>query len=149
MRLTAKQLKEADTCILREIKGLGGRLYKRFVASIAVCIKGNETRMGKGKGGFDHWAVRVPTGKVLFEIAGGPDLHEKVVRETFRKASDKLPGVYEIIKRGAAPRVGLKSIGKIQPKKNVVAEKREKNPSKEMMNEIKANTDEYRLYRGR
>lgn len=125
---------------------VGGQLWKRLVTSIAVCEKGNETRMGKGKGAFDHWAVRVPTGKVLFEIAG-EDLHEKVARDVFRKAGDKLPGVYEIIKKGEAPRVGLKAIAKVPAKKNVVAQMA-KNPSKEALNELKAKSEQYRVYRG-
>lgn len=146
VRLTAKQLQEADNAIMRVIRSVGGQLWKRLVTSIAVCEKGNETRMGKGKGAFDHWAVRVPTGKVLFEIAG-EDLHEKVARDVFRKAGDKLPGVYEIIKKGEAPRVGLKAIAKVPAKKNVVAQMA-KNPSKEALNELKAKSEQYRVYRG-
>ena len=35
------------------------------------CPQGNETRMGKGKGPFEFWAARAPTGRVLFEIESG------------------------------------------------------------------------------
>lgn len=148
VRLAAKQLQAADNAIMRVIRGTGGVLYKRFVTDVAVCVKGNETRMGKGKGAFDHWAVRVPTGKVLFEVKQSDDLHEKVIRDVLRIASDKLPGVYEVVKRGAAPRVGLKTMGRRELKSNVV-EEMIKNPDRELKNTLKSKEEMYRLFRGR
>jgi hypothetical protein len=47
--------------------------------------------MGKGKGSFDHWAARVAVNQVLFEVKGM--LHEQVVRDAFRLAGNKLPGM--------------------------------------------------------
>jgi ribosomal protein L16/L10AE len=46
--------------------------------------------MGKGKGGFDHWAARVAVNQIVLEIRGV--LHEQVVRDAFRLAGNKLPG---------------------------------------------------------
>lgn len=46
--------------------------------------------MGKGKGSFDHWASRIAVSKIIFELKG--DLHEKVVRDAFRLAGNKMPG---------------------------------------------------------
>jgi ribosomal protein L16/L10AE len=46
--------------------------------------------MGKGKGSFDHWAARVAVNQILFEIRGA--VHEKVIRDAFRLAGNKLPG---------------------------------------------------------
>lgn len=46
--------------------------------------------MGKGKGGFHHWAARVPIGRVVFEIGGGG-----------------IAGKWEIITRGTPARIGL------------------------------------------
>lgn len=48
-------------------------------------------RMGKGKGAFDHWAARVAVNQILFEIRGM--LHEQVIRDAFRLAGNKLPGM--------------------------------------------------------
>ena len=62
----------------------------RIAANIGVYTKGNEARMGKGKGSFDYWAARVPVSRIVFEIKG--DLHEQVVRDAFRLAGNKLPG---------------------------------------------------------
>jgi large subunit ribosomal protein L16 len=36
--------------------------------NIPVTKKPNEIRMGKGKGGHDHWIVRVKPGRILFEL---------------------------------------------------------------------------------
>ena len=47
--------------------------------------------MGKGKGSFDHWASRVAVSKVIFEIKG--DIHEQIVRDAFRLAGNKMPGM--------------------------------------------------------
>jgi ribosomal protein L16/L10AE len=30
----------------------------RVFPDLPVCVKGNETRMGKGKGSFEYWACR-------------------------------------------------------------------------------------------
>lgn len=46
--------------------------------------------MGKGKGGFDHWAARVAVNQIVFEIRG--NLHEQVIKDAFRLAGQKLPG---------------------------------------------------------
>jgi Ribosomal protein L16p/L10e len=46
--------------------------------------------MGKGKGSFDYWACRVPHGRVVLEIGG--EVHEHLVRDALRLASNKLPG---------------------------------------------------------
>jgi len=80
--------------------------------------------MGKGKGTFDHWAARVAVNKILFEIRG--QVHEKVVRDAFRLAGNKLPGrshhpsiicvgsssngpvgQYEFVRKGDPPVVGI------------------------------------------
>lgn len=90
-RLPAKHLKIAEDTIKRRLRGLKYKLYPRVSANIGVYTKGNEQRMGKGKGKFDYWAARVPVSRVVFEIKGS--LHEKVAREAFRLAGHKLPGL--------------------------------------------------------
>lgn len=150
VRLTAQQLKEADNAIMRYVRPLNnGQLWRRLCTNIAVCIKGNETRMGKGKGAFDHWMARVPTGKVIFEM-DGDNLHEKVAREAFRKAGSKLPGVYEFVSRDSLVRVGLHSVKNPNddPKINYF-EALQKKPTKEYLNQLKAKQPQYKLFRGR
>ncbi|EMG51081.1 MRPL16 54S ribosomal protein L16 [Candida maltosa Xu316] len=147
MKMSANQLKAADKVLRREIRPTKSQLFTRFVCDLAVCIKGNQTRMGKGKGAFDHWAARVPTGKVLFEIDG--PIHDKVAREALRKAADKLPGLYEVITPETKVRVSMTHlIDKPEPVNYV--EKFNANPSKKWA-AVQAfrNDPMYKLYRGR
>ncbi|CCD22688.1 mitochondrial 54S ribosomal protein uL16m NDAI_0A05330 [Naumovozyma dairenensis CBS 421] len=149
-RLTADQLKAADTALMRYVRPLNnGQLWRRLCCNVAVCVKGNETRMGKGKGDFDHWMVRVPTGKIIFEMSGD-NLHERVAREAFRKAGDKLPGVYEFVSKESLVRVGLHGFKdeKLIKETNYYQKLQEK-PTKEFLNVLKAKEPEYRLFRGR
>lgn len=111
IRLKAIHLQEADNSIMRALRPLSGKLYRRIHTSISVFIKGNETRMGKGKGSFDHWMCRVPTGKIIFEI-DGDKVPLVVAKEAFRIAKDKLPGNYEFVTRETLPKVGFKSVPK-------------------------------------
>lgn len=132
VRLKAVQLKEADNAIMRELRPLKGKLFRRLTTNIPVCVKGNETRMGKGKGGFEFWACRVPTGKVLFEIAG-ENVHESVARNAFRIAGDKLPGTYEFVSLDTVPKAGFAPHEPKEAPANYFEEFR-KNPSKQMAN---------------
>lgn len=88
--MPASALKIAEETIKRRLRGMNYKLYKRVSANIGVYTKGNEQRMGKGKGKFDYWTVRLPVSRVVFELKG--DLHEKIAREAFRLAGHKLPG---------------------------------------------------------
>ncbi|KAL1954056.1 hypothetical protein VTO42DRAFT_1790 [Malbranchea cinnamomea] len=104
-RISAKQLKTAMETIQRRLRGLKYKLYTRVSANIGVYTSGNEMRMGKGKGKFDYWAARVAVSRIIFELKG--DFHEKVAREAFRLAGNKLPGLYEFVKKGDPPVVGI------------------------------------------
>ncbi|EER34306.1 60S ribosomal protein L16, mitochondrial precursor [Candida tropicalis MYA-3404] len=147
IRMHANQLQAADKVLRRELRPTKSKLFTRFVCDLAVCIKGNQTRMGKGKGAFDHWATRVPTGKVLFEIDG--PIHDKVAREALRKASDKLPGLYEIITPESKVRVSLTHLID-KPAPVDYAEKLNAKPSKKWANLQTHYTDPmYKLYSGR
>ncbi|KAI9507831.1 mitochondrial ribosomal protein L16 [Russula earlei] len=106
VRLTAKQLTTAEEVIKRKIKPVkGAKVYLRVFPHIPVCVKGNETRMGKGKGTFEFWATRVPTGRVIFEIGGAP-IREELARDALRQAGSKLPTTMEFIDRKTPPRLG-------------------------------------------
>ncbi|KAI6132288.1 ribosomal protein L10e/L16, partial [Pisolithus croceorrhizus] len=100
VRFTAKQLMTAEEVIERNIKVVkGAKVYLRVFPDTPVCIKGNETRMGKGKGTFEFWATRIPTGRVIFEIGGTP-IQEELAREALRQAT------FEFITRQSLPRLG-------------------------------------------
>ena len=58
-RLTAEQLTAAQNAIRRKIRAVKGAIcYLRVFPDIPVCVKGNEVRMGRGKGSFEYWACR-------------------------------------------------------------------------------------------
>lgn len=58
-RLSAKQLQSAEVALKRKLKVVkGAQVFMRVFPDIPVCVKGNETRMGKGKGSFEFWACR-------------------------------------------------------------------------------------------
>lgn len=58
-RLSAKTLQSCETAIKKAIKSAkGAKCYLRVFPDLPVCVKGNETRMGKGKGPFEFWACR-------------------------------------------------------------------------------------------
>lgn len=126
-RMPASALKIAEDTIKGRLRGMKYKLYKRVSANIGVYTKGNEQRMGKGKGKFDYWTVRLPVSRVVFELKG--DLHEKVAREAFRLAGHKLPGTFllliicsvrgcslflglwEFVKKEDPPVVGITKLG--------------------------------------
>ncbi|KAI5453613.1 39S ribosomal protein L16, mitochondrial [Naganishia albida] len=111
-RLTAKQLTSAEVAVKRKIKPVkGAECWMRVFPDIPVCVKGNETRMGKGKGAFEYWACRVPIGRVVFEVGGG-GIREEIAKEALRLASAKLPVQTEFISINSPPRLGATLVNK-------------------------------------
>ncbi|GAA6060034.1 hypothetical protein JCM10212_001031 [Sporobolomyces blumeae] len=110
VRLTAKHLEVAEAALKRGLKPIrGSKVYLRVFPDIPVCIKGNETRMGKGKGTFEFWACRAKMGRVILEI-GGPNLRPEMAHAVMRLAAAKLPVTTEVIDRTSSPRVGLDAV---------------------------------------
>ncbi|KAH8553954.1 ribosomal protein L10e/L16 [Umbelopsis sp. PMI_123] len=120
-RLSAKQITAAYDTIRRKIKPVkGSQLWMRVFPDIPVSSKGNEVRMGKGKGSNDFWACRVPLNRVVFEIAG---MRKEIAKEALRLASDKLPVRTEFIERNAKPVVGAGFVTAIPPRLQTEATK--------------------------
>lgn len=90
-RVSAAQLKIGEETIKKRLRGMKFRLYTRVVANVGVYTSGNEQRMGKGKGSFDYWASRIGVSRIIFELKG--EVHEQVVRDAFRLAGNKMPGM--------------------------------------------------------
>ncbi|KAK0537737.1 39S ribosomal protein L16, mitochondrial [Tilletia horrida] len=106
-RLTAKQLQSAETALKRRLKVIkGAQVFMRVFPDIPVCVKGNETRMGKGKGAFEYWACRAPVGRVIFEVGGPVEIRAEVAKEALRLASAKLPVRTEFVSLESNPRLG-------------------------------------------
>lgn len=104
-RISAKHFKMAEDTIKARLRGNKYRLYKRVACNVGVFVSGNEMRMGKGKGSFDHWAARMAVNQVAFEVRG--QIHEQVIRDAFRLAGNKLPGQWEFVTKDDAPVVGI------------------------------------------
>ncbi|KAI1781001.1 ribosomal protein L16 [Hypoxylon cercidicola] len=131
-RISAQHLKIAEDTIKQRLRGQKYRLYKRVCCNVGVFISGNEMRMGKGKGSFDHWAARVAVNQIILELRGM--IHEQVVRDAFRLAGNKLPGQWQFVKKGAPPVVGITKLDGItledlkRPRRKVPAESLEPAP---------------------
>jgi ribosomal protein L16 len=106
VRLTAAQLTSAQAALKRKIKPIkGAEVHLRVFPDVPVCVKGNETRMGKGKGSFEYWACRVPAGRVVFEISGG-GIREEIAKQALKLAQVKIPVPTEFITVATPPRLG-------------------------------------------
>ncbi|WFC95713.1 39S ribosomal protein L16, mitochondrial [Malassezia brasiliensis] len=106
-RLSATQLSAAETALKRKLKVVrGSQVFMRVFPDVPVCVKGNETRMGKGKGSFEYWACRVPVGRVIFEIGGHVEVRKEVAKEALRLAAAKLPIRTEFVTVSTPPRLG-------------------------------------------
>ena len=86
-RLNNIQLEAARRQISRGLKKREF-LWIRIIPDIPVTKKPNEVRMGKGKGGFDHWIARVKTGQIIFELTS---MHAKKASLLLSAAAKKLP----------------------------------------------------------
>ncbi len=85
--MTARQIEAARVAIGRKMKK-GGKLWLRIFPDKAITKHPAETRMGKGKGAPDHWAVVIRPGRVLFEVQG---ITREEAQAALREASFKLP----------------------------------------------------------
>ena len=85
--ISARQIESARRTITRYLKR-GGEVWIRIFPDKPITKKPAESRMGKGKGGVDHFSAKIFRGTMLFEIGGVP---EKIGKEALRLAAYKLP----------------------------------------------------------
>ena len=84
--VSANQIEAARKAI-RHYTKRSGRIWIRVFPDKPITKKPPEVRMGRGKGPFDHFAVVIKPGKILFEIAG---VESEMAAEAMRRASHKL-----------------------------------------------------------
>ena len=96
-RLTARQIEAARVAMTRHVKR-GGKVWIRVFPDKPISKKPAETRMGKGKGGPDHWVAIVMPGRMLYELDGGS---EELAREAMIRAAHKLPVKTRFVVRDA------------------------------------------------
>ncbi len=85
--VTARQIESARRAMTRFIQR-GGKIWIRVFPDKPVTFKGNEIRMGGGKGAVDHFVTVVKPGTMLFEMDG---VKEDVARQAMKLAAYKLP----------------------------------------------------------
>jgi len=84
--ITGQQL-EACRITINRFFQRRGKVWIRVFPDKPVTKKPAEVRMGKGKGGVDHWVAVVRPGKILFEVANVP---REVAQDALRRAAAKL-----------------------------------------------------------
>ncbi len=86
-RITSRQIEAARRAMTRYVKR-GGKIWIRIFPDTPITKKPAEVRMGSGKGSIDHYAAKVPAGRIMFEMDG---VTEAVAKEAMRLAGHKLP----------------------------------------------------------
>ena len=85
-RITAQQI-EACRVTINRYFARKGKVWVRIFPDKPISRKPAETRMGKGKGGPDHWVALVRPGRILFEVG---NVSREQAQEALRLASGKL-----------------------------------------------------------
>lgn len=85
-KITAQQI-EACRVAINRFFNRRGKVYIRVFPDKPITKKPAETRMGKGKGGLDHWVAAVKPGRIIFEVANVP---KEVAQDAMRRAAAKL-----------------------------------------------------------
>ena len=85
--ITDRQIEAARIAVTRKMKR-EGKVWINIFPDKPITKKPAEVRMGKGKGGLDHWVAPVKPGRILFETEG---VSLEVAKESLRLAAQKLP----------------------------------------------------------
>lgn len=85
-RITNRQIEACRVAINRYFQRRG-KVWIRIFPDTPITSKPAEVRMGKGKGGVDHWVAVVRPGRILFEVG---DVPEDMARNALRRAAAKL-----------------------------------------------------------
>lgn len=84
--ITAQQIESMRVSINRFFQRRG-KVWIRIFPDKPITKKPAEVRMGKGKGGLDHWVAVVRPGRVLFEVANVP---REMAQDALRRAAAKI-----------------------------------------------------------
>jgi large subunit ribosomal protein L16 len=84
--ITAQQIEACRVAINRYFQRRG-KVWIRIFPDKPITKKPAEVRMGKGKGGLDHWVAVVRPGRVLFEVA---NVSKDDAQNALRRAAAKL-----------------------------------------------------------
>ena len=96
--VTNRQIEAARIAMTRKIRR-GGKVWINLFPDKPFTKKPAETRMGSGKGSPEGWVAVVKPGRVMFELAGVPEV---LAREAMRLAGHKLPVKTKFVAREGA-----------------------------------------------
>ena len=85
--VTAQQIEACRVAITRYFSRKG-QVWIRIFPDKPITKKPAETRMGKGKGAFDHYVATIRPGRILFEVGG---VTRQEAQSALRLAAAKLP----------------------------------------------------------
>jgi len=94
-RMTAQQIEAVRVALSRSLKKAGS-FFLRVFPDKPVTRKPAETRMGKGKGGVDHWVALCKRGRVICEVSG---IDEQAAKLVLKGAAYKLPMKTKFVKK--------------------------------------------------
>jgi len=93
--ITANQI-EASRRAISHFTKREGKVWLRIFPHRPITSKAAGVGMGAGKGDVAGYVARVVPGKILFELSG---VSEEIARESFRRASSKLPIPTKFLKK--------------------------------------------------
>jgi large subunit ribosomal protein L16 len=85
-KITNRKIEACRVAITRYFSRKG-KVWIKIFPDKPITKKPAETRMGKGKGGVDHYAALVRPGKVLFEVA---NVNREDAQQALSRAAAKL-----------------------------------------------------------
>ena len=85
-KISSRQIEAMRVVVKRHTKRTG-QLWIRIFPDKPVTKKPLEVRMGKGKGGVDHWVAPVQPGRILLELQG---VTETQAKQAFKAAIGKI-----------------------------------------------------------
>ena len=85
-RITNQQIEASRVAITRYFSRKG-KVWIRIFPDKPITKKPAETRMGKGKGGVDHWVAVAKPGRILFEVA---NVSKEEAKKALLKGAAKL-----------------------------------------------------------
>lgn len=85
-KITNRQIEACRIAITRYFSRKG-KVWIKIFPDTPITRKPAETRMGKGKGGVDHWVALIKPGRVLFEVA---NVSREDAQQALARAAAKL-----------------------------------------------------------
>lgn len=94
-RINSRQIEAARIAMTRRVNRQA-KIWIRVFPDKPITKKPLETRMGKGKGGVEEWAMNIKPGRIIFEMTG---VSKELSIEALSLSIHKLPFKTKIVSR--------------------------------------------------